>query len=91
MIVEWTKPAVRDLVALRAYIARDNPRAAEETAAKVIAAAEGLVVFPARGRPGRKPATRELVITDTPFAAVYRVRDEIVEVLRVLRGARRWP
>ena len=29
MIVEWTKPAVRDLVALRAYIARDNPRAAE--------------------------------------------------------------
>jgi len=35
--------------------------------------------------------TRELVISQTPFIAVYRVLREEVLILRVLRGARRWP
>jgi toxin ParE1/3/4 len=36
--------------------------------------------------------TRELVISNTPFIAVYRlVGTERIEVLRLLHGAQRWP
>jgi plasmid stabilization system protein ParE len=43
------------------------------------------------GRPGRISGTRELVITGTPFVAVYRVRADAVEILRFLHGAQRFP
>jgi toxin ParE1/3/4 len=47
--------------------------------------------YPAAGRPGRVPNTRELTITSTPYILPYRVRGEMVEILRVLHGARKGP
>jgi plasmid stabilization system protein ParE len=35
--------------------------------------------------------TRELVIEGLPYIIPYRVRDNHVEILRVLHTARRWP
>jgi plasmid stabilization system protein ParE len=32
-----------------------------------------------------------LVFSPRPFVAVYRVKDEAVEIVRVLHGAQRWP
>ena len=43
------------------------------------------------GRPGRVLGTRELVIQGLPYIIPYRVRDNHVEILRVLHTARRWP
>jgi toxin ParE1/3/4 len=43
------------------------------------------------GRPGRVVGTRELVVHDTPYVIPYRVRDNIVEVIRAFHAARRWP
>lgn len=43
------------------------------------------------GKPGRLDETRELVITGTPFLIVYRVADGLVEILRVVHGAQKWP
>jgi len=43
------------------------------------------------GRTGQKKGTREMVIPGLPFLAVYRVRDELVEIIRILHGAQRWP
>jgi toxin ParE1/3/4 len=40
---------------------------------------------------GRWPGTRELIIPRTPDILPYRVRGEIVEIVRVFHGARRWP
>ena len=37
-----------------------------------------------------KVCTRELVLT-RPFLTVYEVREEEVQVLRILHGARQWP
>jgi toxin ParE1/3/4 len=37
------------------------------------------------------PDTRELVIARTPFVVAYRLRNETIEILRVLHGAQRWP
>ena len=37
------------------------------------------------------PGTRELVVPRTAYIVPYRVREDVVEILRVLHGARRWP
>jgi toxin ParE1/3/4 len=87
----WAPGAIEDLRQLRAYISQDNPRAAAEIAAKVLAAVERLPSFPASGRPGRLPNTRELVVPGTPLVIPYRVTDRGVEIIAVLHGARRWP
>ncbi len=73
------------------FIAKDNPRAAVETAERIIDAVERLKEFPASGRPGRLPHTREFVVPGTPFFLPYRVKGEAVEILGVIQGARRWP
>ena len=91
MRLYWAPGAIEDLKQLRATIARDNPRAAAEIAAKVLAAVERLLEFPASGRPGRVPNTRELVVPGTPLVIPYTVTDRGVEIVAVLHGARRWP
>jgi toxin ParE1/3/4 len=50
-----------------------------------------LTQFPYRGRPGRKVNTRELVFSGLPYLAVYRIREEIIEIVRILHGAQKWP
>ena len=50
-----------------------------------------LIDYPAAGRPGRVPNTRELVVAGTAYILPYRVAGRVVEILRVLHGARKWP
>jgi len=35
--------------------------------------------------------TRELVVRNLPYIIPYRVRDNTIEILRVLHTSRRWP
>ena len=91
MTVTWLDRAVEDLKAVRAYIARDSPSAAAEVARRLRNAVKLLADYPAAGRPGRVPNTRELVVAGTPYILPYRVRSESVEILRVLHGAQTWP
>ena len=46
---------------------------------------------PQIGRPGRVPGTRELVIPKTPFIVPYRLHRNVIQIIRVYHGARRWP
>jgi toxin ParE1/3/4 len=50
-----------------------------------------LALYPQLGRPGRVKGTRELIISGSPFIAVYRVKKTRIEILRILHWARRWP
>lgn len=90
MRVRWLDQAIEDLKAVRTHIARDNPAAAD-VAQRLRAAVKMLGDYPAAGRPGRVPNTRELVIAGTPYILPYRVRAESVEILRVLHAAQQWP
>jgi toxin ParE1/3/4 len=88
----WSPEALDDLAALRAYIEKDNPSAAQRIALHIIHNVEILLpASPEMGRPGRVPGTRELVIPRTPFIVPYRLQDNTIQILRVLHGARRWP
>jgi toxin ParE1/3/4 len=92
MIPVWSPEAIEDLIALREYIAQDDPSAARRIGLHIIENIETLLPNnPEMGRPGRVPATRELVIPRTPFVVPYRLVGNNIQILRILHGARRWP
>jgi toxin ParE1/3/4 len=92
MIIDWSLRAVEDLASLRAYIAEDDPAAAQRVVLRIIHSIESLLAGqPQMGRPGRVPGTRELVVPRTPYVIPYRIRDNRIQVMRVYHGARRWP
>jgi len=89
--VRWLRKALANLDAEAAYIARDNPAAAARVVMAIEEAVRNLTRFPALGRPGRVPGTRELVVPTTPYIIPYRVRNNAVEILRVFHASRKWP
>ena len=92
MNIVWSPQALDDLVSLHAYIAEDDPAAAERVVLRVLHNVEMLLPDnPRTGRPGRVPGTRELVVPRTPFIVPYRIEQREIHILRVYHGARRWP
>jgi toxin ParE1/3/4 len=91
MEVRWLEDALADMTEIHSYIAADNPRAAGRIVERIQAAIRQLAELAHRGRPGRWPGTRELIIPGTPYIVPYRVKGPVVEILRVFHGARRWP
>jgi plasmid stabilization system protein ParE len=88
MRVRWTEPSARDLTNICDYISeRDGAEAAPKVALRIYEAIGGLVRFPHLGRSGRKRGTRELILSDIPYLAVYRLRDDEIEIDRILLGA----
>jgi len=91
MDIEWSRRARGDLRDIAAYIAQDNPDAADCVTDRIVAATETLSTFPSIGRPGRIDGTRELVVSGTPYIVPYRIRPDRVELIAVLHGAQQWP
>ena len=92
MNILWSPEAIEDLTSLQAYIAEDGPAAARGVVLHIIHNIEQLLPDnPQMGRPGRIPGTRELVIPKTPFIVPYRLQRNVIQILRVYHGARRWP
>ena len=91
MTIHWSPTAVADLTHLRSFIAAHNPAAAARVAQAILAAVEKLESWPALGRPGRLPYTRELVIGGTPFVVPYTVAGDDIQIIAVIHGARKWP
>jgi toxin ParE1/3/4 len=91
MQIVWTKRAVLNLHHVREFIRVDNPAAVEKVGAKIEAAVLQLARFPQAGRAGKASGTREIMVTGTPYFAVYRLRGDAVEILRVLHRRQKWP
>lgn len=88
--VVWTRQAVRDLDAIRAYIARDSERYARLVAESLAHAVERLEVFPFSGRvvpEFHDESIREVLWGN--YRIVYRVSEGLVEVATVFHGSRR--
>ena len=91
MNVVWSPRAIRHLVHLRDYIARDSEQNAALVAGRILKAVDLLQAHPEMGRPGRVLGTRELVIPDTPYIIPYRVRGDRLELIAVFHGRQKWP
>jgi toxin ParE1/3/4 len=73
------------------YIEKENPHGATVIDGRISEQVEQLLPFLATGRKGRIQGTREPVIHGTAYIASYLVEIDVVYILRVLHGARRWP
>jgi len=91
MKVVWSPRAIRHLVALRGYIAKDSEQNAAQVAERILKAIELLQTQSEMGRPGRVLGTRELVVPSTPYIIPYRVRRERLELIAVFHGRQKWP
>ncbi len=54
---------------------------------KLYEAIRSLKQWPNRGRVGREEGTRELLFPPLPYIAVYRVKEQSIEVLRIYHAA----
>jgi toxin ParE1/3/4 len=88
MRVRWTIPVAANLYNIVRHIQQDNPQAAADAAESLYDGCASLRKFPHHTR-GSK--ARELVFCDLPSIVVYRVGDQIVEVMRIYHGAQDWP
>jgi toxin ParE1/3/4 len=93
--LSWTavSPTLHAGVIWKRTKEHSGPEAARKSRSARYEAVGTLARFPHLGRLGRKQGTRELVFRGLPFLllAVYRVREEVIEIARILYGAQRWP
>ena len=90
LTVAWLRMAVQDMQSCAEFIAQDNPEAAKLVVDRIWREGQSLRSLPDRGRPGRAPGTRELVLQGLPYFLAYRVKGNSVQILRVIHTARRW-
>jgi addiction module RelE/StbE family toxin len=87
----WTTRALRRLDEIGAYIAAENPEAAQKVVGRIATAVQRLSEYPNSGRPGRLHNTRELVLADIPYVVPYRVIRGRVQIITVMHASQRWP
>jgi toxin ParE1/3/4 len=87
MRLRWTPIAADDLESIFNYLSQNSPQFTQQTMRLLYDTARSLRRFPNRGRLGKAPDTRELILPHLPYIIVYRVTPEIVEVVRIYHGA----
>ncbi len=87
MLIKWTRAALASVDDIAGFIAKDNPARATSFVLELQAAVTKLQAHPGMGRAGRVPGTRELVLHKN-YIAIYRVRGDDVEILRLHHAAR---
>lgn len=84
MRINWTDEASSDLDEIELYIAAaGRPQAAVKTVLRILKTVKQLSEYPALGRPGRIQGTRELIVSGLPYIIPYRMKNGVIEILRV--------
>jgi len=89
----WSTRAVREHRNIVEGLEEVNPAAARRIDAAILSRVAQLQGMARIGRPGRVEGTRELVVSRTPYVAIYDYAQDKdrAEILRVIHQARRWP
>ncbi|MEN9561760.1 MAG: hypothetical protein RIR73_4 [Chloroflexota bacterium] len=89
--LEWRPQASADLLEIVAYVADDNPDAAQELKEEIEAKADKLPDHPRLYKPSvRVKGLRELVVRSN-YILLYRDSPEVVEIVNVIHARRQWP
>ena len=86
----WSEPALNDLDEIAEYIALDKPNAAKKLVANVFTKVERLENFPKSGR--KLPELNESryrKVVFPPCRVFYRIEDETIYIIYVLRNDKR--
>ncbi|NUO08892.1 MAG: type II toxin-antitoxin system RelE/ParE family toxin [Candidatus Brocadia sp.] len=87
--IKWTLQALEDVEAVVNFIKRDSRYYARMFAIKVFEAVDRLELFPESGRVVpelNRKEIREVIIGN--YRIIYRIRDELVEILTVYHSSR---
>ncbi len=87
MRIRWTPAAAADLQHISDYLNERHPGYRHSTMCKLYETIRSLREAPHCGRPGREQGTREILFPPMPYVAVYRVREQSIEMLRVYHTA----
>ena len=87
--LNWQATARADLLEIIAYIADDNPDAAQALKNDIEAKVNALPSHPELYKPGRMKGTREMVVHPN-YVVVYQENQTEVIVLRVLHARQQW-
>lgn len=88
--VIWSRRARYDLGLILAFIREQSPSGASRINRLIRTSVETLPSFPYLHREGREPGTREAVVHPN-YMYVYAVRDDAIEILRVLHSRQQYP
>jgi toxin ParE1/3/4 len=89
--LEWRAQALADLLDIVAYIADDNPDAAQKFKDEIEAKAASLADHPKLFKAStRVKGMREMVISSN-YILFYQETPELVEIVNVLHSRRQWP
>jgi toxin ParE1/3/4 len=87
MRIRWTPAAAADLQQISDYLKEHHPNYRQKTMRTLYETIHSLKDSPHRGRPGRHEGTREILFLPMPYIAVYRVREQSIEILRIWHSA----
>jgi addiction module RelE/StbE family toxin len=87
MRIRWTPSATADLEHISDYLRDRHPAYRQPTMRKLYETIHSLKDWPYRGRIGREEGTRELLFPPLPYIAVYRVKEQSIEILRIYHAA----
>jgi toxin ParE1/3/4 len=87
MNVVWRKRAERAYLAQLAYVRTRDQRAAERLQRIVEYRVDLLARHPEMGRPSKRRGVRELVISDTPYVAIYQVSSGLITILQFFHSS----
>ncbi len=90
MQIEWTQPALADLIEIETFIEQQSPEAAHLVAQRIWDASQALANQPNKGRAGHVGGTREWVVYKTPCILVYRVQATSIEILHIHHDRQNW-
>ena len=83
--------ARRDVQEIWGYIAAENPSAAERVVEAIDAAILRIGAFPEQAAHRAFYNARILPVLPYPYLIAYRIRDDAVEIMRVVDGRRNLP
>lgn len=83
-LLEWSPRSERNVRRIRAYIATDNPKAAQDVVDEIVISAAGLRNFPLIGKLSDAAGVRELVLAKYPYTLIYRVSPDKIRIVAVL-------
>ena len=88
MKLVWSRLALSDFESATDYIAKDNPRAAQQIAERILEATQRLCDYPYIGHPADDPEQREWLIPRTPYVLIYEIHCETITIARVWHTSR---
>jgi len=83
--------AARDLAEIHAYVRTDNEHAARAVAMRLRESFSLIASRPELGRIRQDSRIREWSVPGLPYLIPYRVRGDVVEILRVFHTSRKRP